>query len=174
AQKLIDEYKAAGVSPSDVWAQSFSLDDVLYWIEHEPAFGEQAVYLDDRYDRDGFDPGDPGALQPTMAELKALGVNYLAPPLWVLVTMEDGRIVPSAYARAATAAGLKLMTWTIERSGPLAGGGDWYYSSISDVTDSDGVLYELLHVLAQDVGVVGVFSDWPATVTYYASCMGEP
>ena len=174
AQKLIDEYKAAGVSPSDVWAQSFSLDDVLYWIEHEPAFGEQAVYLDDRYDRDGFDPGDPGALQPTMAELKALGVNYLAPPLWVLVTVEDGHIGPSAYARAATAAGLKLMTWTIERSGPLTGGGDWYYSSISDVTDSDGVIYELLHVLAQDVGVEGVFSDWPATVTYYASCMGEP
>jgi glycerophosphoryl diester phosphodiesterase len=26
--------------------------------------------------------------------------------------------------------------------------------------------------LVQDVGVVGVFSDWPATVTYYANCMG--
>ncbi len=31
---------------------------------------------------------------------------------------------------------------------------------------------KLLHVLAQDVGVVGVFSDWPATVTYYANCYG--
>ena len=30
----------------------------------------------------------------------------------------------------------------------------------------------MLDVLARDVGVRGVFSDWPATVTYYASCMG--
>jgi glycerophosphoryl diester phosphodiesterase len=27
-------------------------------------------------------------------------------------------------------------------------------------------------VLAQDVGIIGLFSDWPATVSYYASCMG--
>jgi len=33
-------------------------------------------------------------------------------------------------------------------------------------------LLELLHVLAQDVGIEGIFSDWPATVTYYANCMG--
>lgn len=29
---------------------------------------------------------------------------------------------------------------------------------------------EILHVLAQDVGVIGVFSDWPGSVSYYASC----
>ena len=33
AQKMIDEYKAAGIPPSWVWPQSFNLDDVLYWIE---------------------------------------------------------------------------------------------------------------------------------------------
>lgn len=27
-------------------------------------------------------------------------------------------------------------------------------------------------VLAQEVGVLGVFPDWPATVTYYANCKG--
>ena len=47
AQKMIDEYKAAGVSPRRVWPQSFDQRDVLYWINHEPAFGRQAVYLDD-------------------------------------------------------------------------------------------------------------------------------
>jgi glycerophosphoryl diester phosphodiesterase len=31
---------------------------------------------------------------------------------------------------------------------------------------------EAMHVLAQDVGVRGIFSDWPATTTYYANCMG--
>jgi glycerophosphoryl diester phosphodiesterase len=30
----------------------------------------------------------------------------------------------------------------------------------------------VLDVLAQQVGVRGVFSDWPATTTFYASCMG--
>lgn len=171
AQKLVDEYKAAGVPAADVWLQSFSLNDVLYWIEAEPEFGAQAVYLDGRY-RTGIDPGDPATFEPSMAALKALGVNYIAPPLWMLVTTEGGRIAPSAYAREARKAGLKLIAWTLERSGPLHTGGGWYYQSIREVTDNDGVVFELLHVLAQDVGVVGVFSDWPATVTYYASCMG--
>jgi hypothetical protein len=27
-------------------------------------------------------------------------------------------------------------------------------------------------VLAQDVGILGIFSDWPGTVTYYANCVG--
>ena len=47
AQRLIDEYRAAGVPPSDVFPQSFDRRDVEYWIEHEPEYGEQAVLLDD-------------------------------------------------------------------------------------------------------------------------------
>jgi hypothetical protein len=38
--------------------------------------------------------------------------------------------------------------------------------------DRDGDTYELLHVLAKDVGIRGIFSDWPATVSCYASCFG--
>ena len=171
AQKLIDEYKAAGVPPEDVWAQSFNLDDVLYWINNEPEFGKQAVYLDGRYNVAGFDPMRPATYKPSMAELKEQGVNYIAPPMWMLVTAADGEIVPSPYTKEAKAAGLKLITWTLERSGPLGGGGGWYYQTIKDVTDSDGVMFELLGVLAQDVGIEGIFSDWPATVTYYANCM---
>lgn len=33
-------------------------------------------------------------------------------------------------------------------------------------------MYNALDALATKVGVIGIFSDWPATVTYYASCMG--
>ncbi len=172
AQKLIDEYRAAGIPASDVWAQSFNLDDVLYWIKNEREFGKQAVYLDNSYNIDGWDPMQPATWAHQMDKLKAMGVNYIAPPMWVLVTLADGEIVPSVYAEKAKAAGLKLMTWTLERSGPLKTGGGWYYQSIKEVTNSDGVMFELLHVLAQDVGVEGVFSDWPATTTYYASCMG--
>ena len=47
AQQPIDEYRTAHVEASWVWPQSFSRDDVLYWIDHEPAFGRQAVLLDD-------------------------------------------------------------------------------------------------------------------------------
>ncbi len=46
AQQMIDEYKAAGAHPRQVFAQSFNLDDFLYWIEIAPHFGQQAVFLD--------------------------------------------------------------------------------------------------------------------------------
>lgn len=171
AQKMIDEYKDAGVPASDVFAQSFNLDVIQYWIENEPEFGKQAVYLDGRYDT-GIDPMNADTFAPSMDELKAMGVNYIAPPMWMLVTEKDGQIVPSVYAEKAKEAGLELITWTLERSGPLATGGGWYFQSTPTSITKDGDVYEYLDVLAQDVGVVGVFSDWPATVTYYASCMG--
>jgi len=178
AQKLIDEYKAAGIDPSRVWVQSFNLDDVKYWIENEPEFGAQAVYLDDRYaasdeDEGLIDPMDAASFKPTMAELKAMGVNYIAPPLWMLITLDEaGEIVPSVYAEEAKAAGLGIITWTLERSGPLGNGGGWFFQTVKEAIGSDGDYFEVLDVLAQDVGVVGVFSDWPSTVTYYANCMG--
>lgn len=172
AQKMIDEYKEAGIPASDVWPQSFNLEDVLYWIENEPEFGAQAVYLDGRYSDNGFDPLKPETLKPSMQELADKGVRYIAPPLWVLLTLEDGKIVPSAYALEARKAGLNIISWSFERSGPLNSGGGWYYQSVSDVISSDGQMYEVLDVLAQDVGIAGMFSDWPATVSYYASCMG--
>jgi glycerophosphoryl diester phosphodiesterase len=30
----------------------------------------------------------------------------------------------------------------------------------------------VIDVLARDVGVLGIFSDWPAAVTFYANCTG--
>lgn len=172
AQKLVDEYKAAGIPASDVWLQSFNLDDVLYWIKAEPEFGAQAVYLDASYDVEGFDHNNAETFAPSMQDLADMGVNYIAPPMWMLVTLENGEIVPSEYTKKAKEAGLKLITWTLERSGPLTTGGGWYFQSIKDATTSDAMYFELLDVLAQDVQIEGIFSDWPATVTYYASCMG--
>ena len=171
AQKMIDAYKSAGIPASDVWAQSFNLDDVLYWIKNEPEFGAQAVYLDGSYSIDGWNPNLPATWTHQMDALKVLGVNYIAPPLWVLLALENGKIVPSTYAVKARQAGLKIIAWSLERSGPLQNGGGWYYRSISDAITSDGAMYQVIDVLAQDVGVAGIFSDWPATVSYYASCM---
>ncbi|MEW8211041.1 MAG: glycerophosphodiester phosphodiesterase family protein [Candidatus Thiodiazotropha taylori] len=167
AQQMIDEYKAAGVKPKHVFAQSFNLDDVLYWINHEPRFGRQAVYLDG-----SNNPDEAKQTIDRMSYLAEQGVNTLAPAMWALVTTENGEIVPSEYAIAARAHGIDLITWTLERSGLLASGGGWYYQSISDVTDNDGDMLVVLDVLAQDVGIKGIFSDWPATVTFYANCKG--
>jgi glycerophosphoryl diester phosphodiesterase len=41
-----------------------------------------------------------------------------------------------------------------------------------DALQNDGDLMTTLDVLAKKVGVLGVFSDWSGTVSYYASCMG--
>ncbi len=172
AQKLIDEYRAAGVAPDRVFPQSFDLADVRYWIENEPAFGRQAIFLDDRELGDTFDPDVPASWMPTMDELVESGVQILAPPIWMLLSQDDrGRIVSSNYARSATAAGLDLIAWTLERSGTLVDGGGWYYQTVSESIDNSGDMLTVLDVLARDVGVRAVFSDWAATTTYYANCM---
>ena len=92
----------------------------------------------------------------------------------MLLALDDSqKLVPSEYAKRARPAGLNIIAWTLERSGPLAGGGGFYYQTVADAINNDGDTMTALHVLAQDVGVVGVFSDWPATTTYYANCMNR-
>ena len=41
AQQMIDEYTAAGVAPENVFAQSFNVNDVYYWLKSDPEFGRQ-------------------------------------------------------------------------------------------------------------------------------------
>lgn len=170
AQKLIDEYRAAGVPPERVLPQSFDRRDVLYWIEREPEFGARAVLLD-------------GAVLPILApgprrlaRYKRSGINVWAPPLFVLLDLDaEGRIVPSRAARAARAAGLEVIAWTLERSGNLAAPrSGFYYQTIDPAVTREGDVYEVVDVLARGVGVRGIFSDWPATVSLYAGCAGLP
>lgn len=120
-----------------------------------------------------FDHTDPGTWSPNMEELIAQGVNIIAPPMWMLLALNSAdQVVPSTYAIAARSAGLEIITWTLERSGILKNGGGWYYQTITDVIDNDGDMMEILDVLAMDVGIIGIISDWPATVTYFGNCMG--
>jgi glycerophosphoryl diester phosphodiesterase len=168
AQKTIDEYKAAGVSPRRVFPQSFSLSDVLYWINREPSFGKQAVFLDD---------ANVPADLPSFGDLvgyKQAGVNIWAPPIFALLTVDsNSHIIASQHARDAKAAGLDIITWTLERSGILADGNNgFYFQTYDSAISREGDLMRVIDVLAQDVGILGVFSDWPAAVTYYANCMG--
>jgi glycerophosphoryl diester phosphodiesterase len=174
AQAMIDEFKRAGVNPRDVWPQSFNLDDVLYWIRHEPRFGRQAVYLDD------VDPGAgiPRLTVAELADLRRQGVRVFAPPIPALLAVDEAnlRLIPSQYARDIKAAGLDIITWSFERAdlrrGAAFGGFYAAYDPQGLVVKKDSDMYLTLDVLAREVRVAGVFSDWPATVSYYASCMG--
>jgi glycerophosphoryl diester phosphodiesterase len=38
----------------------------------------------------------------------------------------------------------------------------------------EGDVLRVVDVLARDVQARGVFSDWPATVSFYAGCAGLP
>ena len=174
AQKLIDEYTEANIPPTHVFAQSFNYADVLYWINNEPEFGKQAVFLDDA--------NVPSDL-PTLADLqqyKAEGVNIWARSMWALLTVSNGQIVPSQYALNAKTANLDIITWTIERSGRiveevlLTKGTTTpsFYQTTLDALHNDGDILTTLDVLARQVGIRGIFSDWSATVSYYANCMG--
>jgi glycerophosphoryl diester phosphodiesterase len=166
AQKMIDEYKAAGVNPSRVFPQSFNQADVLYWINQETAYGKRAVYLDDAESVDDL-PG-PGEL----ATYKQMGINIVGPPLFALLDVLGGQIVPSQYAMNSKAAGLDIIGWTLERSGILAdGNNEFYFQTFDSAISREGDVMMVLDVLAKEVGVLGIFSDWAATTTDYANCM---
>lgn len=168
AQKMIDEYKAAGVPPRHVWPQSFDIRDVLYWVNNEATFGKQAVYLDD---------AETVADLPSYEQLvqyRSQGIRIVAPPTFALLALDvSGQIAPSNYARDAKMAGLDIITWTLERSGILADGNNgFYYQTIDAAIKSEGDTMRVIDVLAKEVGVLGIFSDWPATTTFYANCAG--
>ena len=120
--------------------------------------------------------------------LQENGVKIVAPPMWMLVEMSSGGdtavsknlqidnfsselgIAPFAYTMSAKEHGLDIITWTLERTGPGLDG--WYWQTLQENDLTDGDKFALLHVLSHDCGVLGVFSDWPATTTFFANCMG--
>lgn len=180
ALKLTDELRAAGVKPRDAWPQSFNVEDVLTWVEHTE-YGRQAVYLLDwdaaRRDIVVQPPYDRMPRADFFRMLRQRGVRIAAPPIPALLAVEaDGRIVPSALARELRAWGFQIITWTIERSdlrfGAARAGYYYAFDPTGSAVKKDADLYHVLDVLAREVGIEAIFSDWPETVTYYANCMG--
>jgi glycerophosphoryl diester phosphodiesterase len=183
ARQMIQEYIDAGIDPAKVFAQSFNLADVVQWIHEFPTFGLQAVYLISENSTDKL-AGPPHVIHehpPTLeafVEVRNLGVNIIAPPMPVLVkaSANSQQITPSEYAQRARQAGFDLISWTAERSGRivedvLEGGETFYYQTTLDALTNDGDILRTIDVLAQDVGIIGLFSDWPATTTFYANCL---
>jgi glycerophosphoryl diester phosphodiesterase len=171
AQQLIDEYKEAGVPPEDVFLQSFLYDDILYWLQADPDFGAQALFLDSYGETPETFPDAVANLTTYAAD----GVKYLSPPIPYLLTAKDGKVVPSEYADKAVELGFKIIAWSLERSGRLAdvkADEDYYYMYFADAINNDGDMYDVVDVMVRDIGIVGLFSDWSATVTFYANCFG--
>jgi glycerophosphoryl diester phosphodiesterase len=175
AQKAIDVLEDAHVDPRDVFLQSFNPDDVLYWVDNAPAFGRQAVFLDSIDPT--VNPPIPRLTVEQLNDLRQKGVRYFAPPMFALLAVNDhDSVVPSEYALDIRRAGFKIITWTFERAdlrGGAANAGFYFlFDPEGRAIKKDSDMYIALDVLARKVKIEGIFSDWPATVTYYANCMG--
>jgi glycerophosphoryl diester phosphodiesterase len=166
AQQMIDEYVLTDVPPSKVWPQSFNVEDVFYWIDNTE-YGSQAVALDDNYDFTNDE------LDTYLDLLVSRGVSIVAPPMQRLVEPapdSEYGMEMSYYALATKERGLSVITWTLERAGPGLSG--FYWSTLEGQVElNEGDRYNILYILAMDVEVLGVFSDWPATTTFFANCM---
>jgi glycerophosphoryl diester phosphodiesterase len=185
AKAFTDVLREEGVKPEDAFPQSFNVNDVLYWIANTE-YGEQAVFLVDYddatnniklFDTTGQQLFDRAAQLEFFAELRGEGVQIVAPAMPALLAVDgSGQIVPSPLAMDLQNLGYKIITWTFERADLRQGASkagfyfDFDSNGVAIKTDSD--MYKALDVLAKKVGILGIFSDWPATVTYYANCMG--
>jgi glycerophosphoryl diester phosphodiesterase len=173
ARQLVDVYRDAKVSPHKVALQSFNQDDIRTWLEIAPEYGARAVWLSDH---------DPGLPPPSQAEFEAFfaeGFRTIAPPISALLLLgPDGDFRSTEFAQNARAAGLEIIAWTAERSGRIRNGrveaqpGDFYLGPVQSALMNDGDIYRVIDALAHEVGVKAIFSDWPATVTFYANCFG--
>lgn len=181
ALRFAAEMRAAGVKPRETWPQSFNLEDVFTWVD-KTEYGRQAVYLLD-YDTAADDviiqaPYNAMSRMDFFKMLKQRGVRIIAPSTSALLRVNAaGQIVPSPLANDLNAMGFQIITWTLERTdlrlGAGASRGGYYYDFDTQgvAIEKDSDIYKALDVLAKQVKVIGVFSDWPATVSYYASCM---
>jgi len=184
AQALIDELQANGVRPRDAWPQSFNPNDVLYWVRNT-AYGDQAVFLVDYntatdnivlFDTAGKQLLTRDEQNAFFKQLRRAGVKVVAPSFNALLTVQGDRIVPSVLAKDLRSLGFDLISWSFERVDlrkGAAGVGSYYdFDPTGAAIRKDSDMYKALDVLAKDVKLIGLFSDWPATVSYYASCMG--
>ncbi len=184
AQALIDELQANGVRPRDAYPQSFNPNDVLYWVRNT-AYGDQAVFLVDYntgtdniilFDTTGRQLLTRDEQNAFFRQLRRAGVKIVAPSFNALLTVQGNRIVPAVLAKDLRSIGFDLISWSFERVDlrkGAAGVGSYYdFDPTGAAIKKDSDMYKALDVLAKDVKLIGMFSDWPATISYYASCMG--
>ena len=173
ARQLLEAYRGAGIPPERVFFQSFDPEDIRYWLEVASEYGAQAILLV------GEDPHAPVPSQGHFDALYSEGFRTIAPPISALLRVDEhGALRASEYAQRAQTAGFAIVAWSAERSGRIRDGRvegrarDFYLGPILSALDDDGDLFRVIDALVQEVGIVRLFSDWPASSTYYANCFG--
>lgn len=184
AQAFANVLREEGVDPRDVYPQSFNVNDILYWIDKTP-YGGRATFLIDYdatadnillFNRTGQKLSTRAEQMAFLAELKRAGVRILAPAMPALLAIDGDRVVASKFAKDIKSLGFEIIAWTFERAdlrqGASKAGFYYDFDPTGAAIKKDSDMYKALDALARDVKVIGVFSDWPATVTYYANCVG--
>ena len=171
ARAIVDDYRLAGIPPSDVFLQSFDIDVHREWITYAPEFSPYAIL--------GVEPSAEVTTQNYLDSIRQEGIRTVAAPTSMLLNLDNsGRIVATQFAKDLRAAGIEIVAWTLERSGRIQDGriegnaSDFYLGSMLPSLENDGDVYRIIDALNLQVGVIAIFSDWPATVTYYANCVG--
>jgi glycerophosphoryl diester phosphodiesterase len=161
AVKLTEEFMAAGIPTEDIWIQSATEEDIEYLATTD--YGMQAVALDFDDTRNRSDD------KAWLMHMMDIGAKIVAPPMWKLVEPnpkagEEGELdmVASQMALDAKELGLQIITWTLERtSAPLEkpAGTDYFWLTLQGMglNLTEGSNMDLLHVLAMDVGIEGIF-----------------
>jgi len=173
ARAIVNDYRRAGIPPSDVFLQSFDIDTHREWKAYAPEFARNAIL--------GIEPSLEAKTQTRhyIDSLRQAGIRTVASPISMLLTLNNtNEIVATEFAKALRVAEIEIVAWTLERSGRIQDGrvegktSDFYLGSMLPSFDNDGDIYRVIHALNIHVGVRAIFSDWPATVTYYANCVG--
>ena len=49
------------------------------------------------------------------------------------------------------------------------GNNGFYFQSFDSAIKNEGDVFRVLEVLDKEVGIIGIFSDWPASTTFYSN-----
>lgn len=170
ALEFLEAYQRANIAPERVFPQSFDLDTISLWTRENPAYSKRSIFLDAQYESTEFDPNAPSTFSPSMADIRRSGAAFVGPPFWTLLVERDGRIFPTAYAQQARLHGLGIVPWSLSRPSLLTANATRMRPPFSSLLQGDDDYDFIIHHLAQDAHVSGLFSDDPARVTRYANC----
>jgi glycerophosphoryl diester phosphodiesterase len=178
ATQMIREYVDLGIPHERVHPQAFDWNDLFFWTMHFPDYARNGYALDSLKNETVLSSREE--LQKHFQPLVDYGIKTVAPAIWMLITTAPSPnnasipiIVPSLYAKVAKEdMGLDIVAWTLERSDSLALSPGFYYQSVTDAITSDSDIFTVLNVLAQQVKIRGIFSDFASTATFYANCFG--
>ncbi|KAJ3251408.1 Glycerophosphodiester phosphodiesterase GDPDL3 [Chytriomyces hyalinus] len=171
-----------------IWKQNNKALPVLYLLE--------TPMNSTTTEKDCATPADCGSPD-VLRDLMQAGVEIFSPAMNSFVAAENHRFVEHQYSKdmKAIAADLGLKdkvffgSWSLERSGCVSqygnatfnaapglgsiGGCGFYYSSVEGEASfgqhEDSLL--MMDALFTKAGIVGLFSDFPATVSMYSNCV---